>query len=102
MAIFRGVSCSGLPGVTANVALITQRSLVQIQVHLLSVLAGEGPAGAIAQFGAVVIPDSWGRRLPRGKLGCTNPGVAGSTPNPDARFIAQAARRLTDPVDGFW
>ena len=28
--------------------------------------------------------------------------VAGSTPHPDAWFMAQAARRLTDPVDGFW
>jgi putative transposase len=27
--------------------------------------------------------------------------VAGSTPNPDAAFMAQAARRLTDAVDGF-
>jgi putative transposase len=27
--------------------------------------------------------------------------VAGSTPTPDARFMAQAARRLTDAVDGF-
>ena len=27
--------------------------------------------------------------------------VAGSTPSPDARFMAQAARRLTDAVDGF-
>jgi putative transposase len=27
--------------------------------------------------------------------------VAGSTPNPDAWFLAQAARRLTDAVDGF-
>ena len=27
--------------------------------------------------------------------------VAGSTPHPDAWFMAQAARRLTDPVDGF-
>jgi transposase InsO family protein len=27
--------------------------------------------------------------------------VAGSTPTPDAGFMAQAARRLTDPVDGF-
>jgi putative transposase len=27
--------------------------------------------------------------------------VAGSTPNPDAAFMAQAARRLTDTVDGF-
>jgi transposase InsO family protein len=27
--------------------------------------------------------------------------VAGSTPTPDARFMAQAARRLTDTVDGF-
>ncbi len=27
--------------------------------------------------------------------------VAGSTPTPDARFMAQAARRLTDGVDGF-
>jgi hypothetical protein len=26
--------------------------------------------------------------------------VAGSTPTPDAGFMAQAARRLTDPVDG--
>ena len=27
--------------------------------------------------------------------------VAGSTPTPGARFMAQAARRLTDAVDGF-
>jgi putative transposase len=27
--------------------------------------------------------------------------VAGSTPTPNARFMAQAARRLTDAVDGF-
>jgi hypothetical protein len=27
--------------------------------------------------------------------------VAGSTPTPDAWFMAQAARRLTDAVDGF-
>jgi transposase InsO family protein len=27
--------------------------------------------------------------------------VAGSTPNPDAWFMKQAARRLTDAVDGF-
>src|SRR5262249_25403933 len=27
--------------------------------------------------------------------------VAGSTPTPDAGFMAQAARRLTDAVDGF-
>jgi putative transposase len=27
--------------------------------------------------------------------------VAGSTPTPDAWFVAQAARRLTDVVDGF-
>ena len=27
--------------------------------------------------------------------------VVGSTPNPDAAFMAQAARRLTDGVDGF-
>ena len=27
--------------------------------------------------------------------------VVGSTPNPDAAFMAQAARRLTDTVDGF-
>jgi putative transposase len=27
--------------------------------------------------------------------------VAGSTPSPDARFMAQVARRLTDAVDGF-
>jgi transposase InsO family protein len=27
--------------------------------------------------------------------------VTGSTPTPDARFMAQAARRLTDAVDGF-
>jgi putative transposase len=27
--------------------------------------------------------------------------VVGSTPNPDATFMAQAARRLTDAVDGF-
>ena len=40
---------------------------VQVQPVPLSVLAGEGPAGAIAQFGAVVIPHSWGRRLPRGQ-----------------------------------
>jgi hypothetical protein len=26
----------------------------------------------------------------------------GSTPNPDAAFMVQAARRLTDVVDGFW
>src|SRR5262245_16490168 len=28
--------------------------------------------------------------------------VAGSTPNPDAVFMVQAARRLTDAVDGSW
>jgi putative transposase len=27
--------------------------------------------------------------------------VASSTPTPDGRFMAQTARRLTDPVDGF-
>ncbi len=27
--------------------------------------------------------------------------MAGSTPNPDAWFMAQAARRLTDAADGF-
>jgi putative transposase len=27
--------------------------------------------------------------------------IVGSTPNPDAAFMAQAARRLTDVVDGF-
>jgi hypothetical protein len=27
--------------------------------------------------------------------------IVGSTPNPDAAFMAQAARRLTDAVDGF-
>jgi hypothetical protein len=27
--------------------------------------------------------------------------VAGSTPTPDGRFMAQTARRLTDAVDGF-
>jgi putative transposase len=27
--------------------------------------------------------------------------VAGSTPNPDAWFMTQAPRRLTDAVDGF-
>jgi len=28
--------------------------------------------------------------------------IVGSTRNPDAAFMAQAARRLTDAVDGFW
>jgi putative transposase len=34
-------------------------------------------------------------------LGSRRVHVAGSTPNPDAAFVAQAARRLTDAIDGF-
>ena len=54
------------------------------------ILAHETPRGLITYYTLFVI-DLRSRRV----------HVAGSTPTPDAWFMAQTARRLTDAVDGF-
>jgi hypothetical protein len=55
-------------------AALVQRARVPVQPVTLPVLRGKDPPAQIAQFGAVVIPDSWRGDPVGSKLGCKSPG----------------------------